>query len=162
MVYEEESGDIQIALTGDTLAARRLAAHREPRYLAVRDLLRSADVSLTNAETLFHEYESAPISDPGPYGTYAHATRTSSTTCGGSASIWSRQLTTTPSTSARLAPDQYPQPECAWHAVCGTGRNLSEAVAPAYLRCAEGQRGVDWRHVDDAAGRIIARATHAA
>jgi hypothetical protein len=39
MVYEEESGDIQIALTGDTLASRRLAAHREPRYLALRDIL---------------------------------------------------------------------------------------------------------------------------
>ena len=71
MVYEEESGDIRIALTGDTLASRRLAAHREPRYLAVRALLQAADVSLTNAETLFHEYEGAPISDSGPYGTYA-------------------------------------------------------------------------------------------
>ena len=71
MAYEESVGDIAIALTGDTLASRRLIGYREPEYLALRDILHAADVSITNAETLFHEYEGAPVSDSGPYGTYA-------------------------------------------------------------------------------------------
>ncbi|MBO0885695.1 MAG: CapA family protein, partial [Mycobacterium sp.] len=71
MMYEEESGDIRIALVGDALISRRLLPYREPRFLALRDILQNADVSVANAETLFHEYESSPISDSGPYGTYA-------------------------------------------------------------------------------------------
>jgi hypothetical protein len=37
----------------------------------MRDILRAAGVSITNAETLFHNFEGAPISDSGSYGTYA-------------------------------------------------------------------------------------------
>ena len=139
MVYEEESGDIQIALTGDTLASRRLAAHREPRYLAMRDILQSADVSLTNAETLFHQYEGAPISDSGPYGTYAAcdpmviddlrwlgfdmvSTANNHAVDYGEVGI----LTNMRNLRAHGMP------------FAGTGRNLSEAVAPAYLDTAKG------------------------
>jgi poly-gamma-glutamate capsule biosynthesis protein CapA/YwtB (metallophosphatase superfamily) len=71
MLYEEESGDIRFALVGDALISRRLQPYREPRFLALRDILRAADVSVANSETLFHAYESSPISDSGPYGTYA-------------------------------------------------------------------------------------------
>src|SRR4051794_11249131 len=71
MLYEEESGDISIALVGDAFITRKLSSHREPRFLAVPQLLRAADVSIANAEVMFHEYEGAPISDAGLYGTYA-------------------------------------------------------------------------------------------
>ena len=54
MLYEEQSGDIRMALVGDALISRRLIAHREPRFLALRDILQSADVSIANSETLFH------------------------------------------------------------------------------------------------------------
>jgi poly-gamma-glutamate capsule biosynthesis protein CapA/YwtB (metallophosphatase superfamily) len=71
MLYEEEGGDIRFALVGDALISRRLTPYREPRFLALRDILHSADVSIANSETLFHEYEASPIGDSGPYGTYA-------------------------------------------------------------------------------------------
>ncbi|MBO0883489.1 MAG: CapA family protein, partial [Mycobacterium sp.] len=71
MLYEEECGDIRFALVGDALIARRLRPYREPRFMALRDILQSADVGIANSETLFHEFESSPISDSGPYGTYA-------------------------------------------------------------------------------------------
>ena len=64
-MYEEESGEITIALTGDSLVTRRLSPYREPRYLELAQLLRDADFSVTNAETLFHKYEGTPTWDPG-------------------------------------------------------------------------------------------------
>ena len=70
MIYEEESGAITMALTGDSLISRRLSPYREPHYLELVELLRGADFSLTNAEVLFHRYEGSPTWDAGPGGTY--------------------------------------------------------------------------------------------
>ena len=70
MVYEEESGEITFALTGDSLVSRRLTPYREPRYLGLVETLRSAHLSVTNSETLFHRYEGFPTWDAGPGGTY--------------------------------------------------------------------------------------------
>jgi poly-gamma-glutamate capsule biosynthesis protein CapA/YwtB (metallophosphatase superfamily) len=70
MLYEEESSDISVALTGDALVSRRLTPYREPRYLSMVERLRNADVSITNCETLFHRHEGAPTWDAGPGGTY--------------------------------------------------------------------------------------------
>jgi poly-gamma-glutamate capsule biosynthesis protein CapA/YwtB (metallophosphatase superfamily) len=139
MVYEEESGDIVFGLTGDSLISRRLAAYREPRFLAMRDILRTADVSITNAETLFHNFEGAPIGDSGPYGTYAQcdpvviddlkwlgfdmvSTANNHAVDYGEAGI----LTNIDNLKAHGMP------------FAGTGRNLSEAVAPAYLDTPKG------------------------
>jgi poly-gamma-glutamate synthesis protein (capsule biosynthesis protein) len=57
VLYESESGDLRVALTGETMISRPLRQYREPAFLALRDLLHSADVRFTNAETLFHSYE---------------------------------------------------------------------------------------------------------
>jgi poly-gamma-glutamate synthesis protein (capsule biosynthesis protein) len=134
MTYEEASGDIRMALTGDSLISRRLRPYREPAFLALADLLRGADVSVTNAETLFHHYEGVPLSDSGPFGTYAAcdpividdlkwlgfkmvSTANNHAVDYGEVGLLSnlRHLT------AHGLP----------HA--GTGRNLTEAAAPAYL-----------------------------
>jgi Bacterial capsule synthesis protein PGA_cap len=71
LLYEEEGGEISLALVGDAFITRKLSAHREPRFIGVADLLRSADVAIANAEVMFHRYEGAPIADAGLYGTYA-------------------------------------------------------------------------------------------
>jgi poly-gamma-glutamate capsule biosynthesis protein CapA/YwtB (metallophosphatase superfamily) len=60
--YSSESGDITVALTGETLASRRFSRFSEPQFLALRDILRSADVAFTNIEMLFHDYEGSPTS----------------------------------------------------------------------------------------------------
>jgi poly-gamma-glutamate synthesis protein (capsule biosynthesis protein) len=73
MVYEEESGDITMALVGDSFITRRLSPYREEGFVGLARLLRDADFSLSNAEVLFHRYEGAPIADAGVYGTYAAA-----------------------------------------------------------------------------------------
>jgi poly-gamma-glutamate capsule biosynthesis protein CapA/YwtB (metallophosphatase superfamily) len=139
VVYEEESGDIRMALTGDSLISRRLAPYREPRFLALRDILQSADVSFTNAETLFHDYEGAPISDSGPYGTYAACDpvviddlkwmgiKMVSTANNHAVDYGEVGILTN---IANLKAHEMP--------FAGTGRNLSEAVAPTYLDTPKG------------------------
>jgi poly-gamma-glutamate synthesis protein (capsule biosynthesis protein) len=66
MLYEEEEGNIVIALAGDSLITRKLSVYREERFLALVNLIRSADVSITNSEMLFPEYEGVPTWEPGP------------------------------------------------------------------------------------------------
>lgn len=139
VMYEEESGDIRIALVGDALISRRLLPYREPRFLALRDILQNADVSVANAETLFHEYESSPISDSGPYGTYAACDpvviddlkwmgiKMVSTANNHAVDYGEEGILTN---MRNLKGHGMP--------FAGTGRTLTEAVAPAYLDTARG------------------------
>ena len=71
MLYEEESGDIEMILTGDSLISRRMSVFREERFLKMVDLLRSGDITFTNAEMTFHNYEDSPTLTPG--GGYTRA-----------------------------------------------------------------------------------------
>ena len=70
MAYTEDSGDITFAFTGDAMPTRRISVHGEPEFLAVAELLRGADVSIANSETLYHQFEGYPVADSGLYGTY--------------------------------------------------------------------------------------------
>jgi poly-gamma-glutamate synthesis protein (capsule biosynthesis protein) len=68
--YTEDSGDISFAFTGDAMPTRRISVHDEPAFIAVAELLRGADVSIANSETLYHQFEGYPVADSGLYGTY--------------------------------------------------------------------------------------------
>ena len=68
MLYDSESGAITIALCGDTMLSRRLAVHGEAPFLALRDLLRGADVAFTNLEGTARHYQEG---HPSPWdGTF--------------------------------------------------------------------------------------------
>jgi poly-gamma-glutamate capsule biosynthesis protein CapA/YwtB (metallophosphatase superfamily) len=60
LLYESGSGDITIALTGDSMISRPLMPFREDRFLKLRELLQNTDVRFTNGEILFHNYENSP------------------------------------------------------------------------------------------------------
>ncbi len=60
-----------MVLTGDCIITRKLSVYREPEYLKMIDLIRSADVAFTNLEMLFHDYEPYPMHQSG--GTYMRA-----------------------------------------------------------------------------------------
>jgi poly-gamma-glutamate capsule biosynthesis protein CapA/YwtB (metallophosphatase superfamily) len=60
MTYESESGDIRIALAGEAMITRGLMAFHEDRFLALRDLLHTADARFANSEMLFHNFEDWP------------------------------------------------------------------------------------------------------
>jgi poly-gamma-glutamate synthesis protein (capsule biosynthesis protein) len=64
------SGDglFTMVLTGDAIITRRLSPYKEPAFLEMIELVRSADVSFTNLEMLLHDYEPAPAAASG--GTY--------------------------------------------------------------------------------------------
>lgn len=61
-------GQFTFALTGDAIITRRLSPYKEPEFLEMIELMRSADASFTNLEMLLHDYEPYPASSSG--GTY--------------------------------------------------------------------------------------------
>jgi poly-gamma-glutamate capsule biosynthesis protein CapA/YwtB (metallophosphatase superfamily) len=67
--YEEDT--FTMALTGDSIITMRLSVYREPEFLNMIELIRSADVAFTNLEMLFHDYEPYPMHESG--GTYMRA-----------------------------------------------------------------------------------------
>ncbi len=60
-----------MALAGDSIITRRLSVYQEPAFLKLIDLIRGADVSFTNLEMLFHDYEPYAMNESG--GTYMRA-----------------------------------------------------------------------------------------
>ena len=139
MVYEETAGDIQMAFVGDALVTRRLNAHREPAFLAMNNILTNADVTFANAETLFHNFEASPIPDAGPYGTYA--------SCDPVVIDDLKALGIDMVSTANNHCYDYGEEgilinlrNLREHGMpaAGTGRNLSEAVAPTYLDTPKG------------------------
>lgn len=70
-VYESERGRIRIALAGDAMVTRRMRPFREPPFLGLQELLTTADVSVANAEMMFHDGTPPPTHAPG--GTYMYA-----------------------------------------------------------------------------------------
>ena len=57
--------DFTMALTGDSIITRRLSVYQEPEFLAMIELVRSADIAFTNLEMLFHDYEPYPMAESG-------------------------------------------------------------------------------------------------
>jgi poly-gamma-glutamate capsule biosynthesis protein CapA/YwtB (metallophosphatase superfamily) len=67
--YEENT--FTMALTGDSIITMRLSVYREPEFIKMIELIRSANVAFTNLEMLFHDYEPYPMHESG--GTYMRA-----------------------------------------------------------------------------------------
>lgn len=61
-------GHFTIALAGDAIITRRLSPYKEPQFLDMIELVRSADAAFVNLEMLLHDYEPFPASSSG--GTY--------------------------------------------------------------------------------------------
>ena len=57
MLYDSERGDFAIVLTGDSMLTRRLSVFHEENYLALRTLLGAADAAFTNLETTIHTWD---------------------------------------------------------------------------------------------------------
>ena len=69
--HSSQEDAFTIALTGDSIITRRLSVYREPEFLEMIELIRSADAAFTNLEMLFHDYEPYPMYQSG--GTYMRA-----------------------------------------------------------------------------------------
>ena len=152
MRYESESGDIVIALTGESLISRKLRVFTEDQFLKLREMLVNADVTFGNAECLFEDYTDAPNTFAGGgsgRGTYMAAppdsvdelkwlgidiVSTANNHCSdfGEGGVM---------TSLEYL-DQFGM------AHAGTGANLTEARAPGYLDTRKGRvalvAAADW------------------
>ncbi len=53
--------EINIAITGDTMLARRVSVNKEKGFLSVVNILRNVDVAFTHLETLIHDYEGPEV-----------------------------------------------------------------------------------------------------
>jgi len=60
ILFEAAKKDLEVAVTGDSLITRHLSPYREPDFLALRDLLRQADVRFTNLEVVLGEAPGYP------------------------------------------------------------------------------------------------------
>lgn len=65
MPYEAETGRIRIALAGDAMINRPLAVYREPEYLELIEIVRSADIGLVNLEAQINDFEHTWAQKPG-------------------------------------------------------------------------------------------------
>ena len=54
-----------MALTGDSIINRSLSVYDEPQYLEMIEVLRGADVAVTNLETVLHNFEPYPMAESG-------------------------------------------------------------------------------------------------
>ena len=60
MLYEAEAGNLTLVAGGDTMITRQLSVFREPAFLSLVELFRSADVGYANLEMLMHDFEHSP------------------------------------------------------------------------------------------------------
>jgi len=135
--YESDNGNITMALMGDC-SNRSLFIFREEPYLQLVETIRTADVSVANSESLFHQYEGIPSWDHG--GTHqAQDPRSieelqwmgiNMVSCANNHSFDYGP----PGVLANIA-------NLERHGLvhAGTGRHLTEASAPAYLDTPKGR-----------------------
>jgi len=57
VIYESEQGRMSIVLTGDSMITRGMSRFREPEFINLVELMRSAECTVSNLEMLFHDFE---------------------------------------------------------------------------------------------------------
>jgi len=141
--YEAESGEMSIAVAGDTIATRRWTMFREERFLKIREILTGVDAAFANLETNIHKFLDGGHKPHEGGGTY---------------------LTTEPEILEDLkwlginimacgsshADDYGPDTilktidylDAAGIAHAGSGRHLAEARAPGFLETPRGRVGL--------------------
>jgi poly-gamma-glutamate synthesis protein (capsule biosynthesis protein) len=63
--HRSANESFSMALTGDSIINRKLSVYDEPEYLEMIQVLRDADVAVTNLETVLHDYEPYPMAESG-------------------------------------------------------------------------------------------------
>ena len=138
MLYDANTGDFKIIVTGDSIITRSMSAFREPGFLRMVEHLHDSDVTVTNAEMLFHNYEDPPSVTAG--GTYMRGDprliedlKFLGVQMVGCANNHAYDFGENGVLTNIKYLDEYGMP----HA--GTGRNLAEALAPVYLDTPRGR-----------------------
>jgi poly-gamma-glutamate capsule biosynthesis protein CapA/YwtB (metallophosphatase superfamily) len=138
MLYDAESGDLDVALAGDLMLTRRMSMAREPRFLALRELLTKADASFANLEGSVRDWsEGAPGITVGTYMTMPPELLEEVKWLGIKIVSCANNHAYDYGEAGLLATIRHLDAASIPHS--GSGRNLSEARAPAYLDTPRGR-----------------------
>jgi poly-gamma-glutamate synthesis protein (capsule biosynthesis protein) len=138
MPYESERGLFTLALSGDIMPSRRLAVYREPEFLALRDLLRKADASFTNLESMVIRYgEGYPAVRTGTYMVTEPELLEDLKWFGFNLVSCANSHSLNFGEEGLLLQNRYLDAAGLAHA--GTGENLRQASSPAYLDTPNGR-----------------------
>ena len=138
--HRDDGNGMTLALAGDAIITRRLSVYDEPDFLALRELVQGATAAFVNLEMLLHNWEPDVIPATQSGGTYMQADPSMAKELvwmgfdmvnmannhTGDYGIGALRRTTEAVEAAGLV-----------HA--GTGENLAEARAPAYLETPRGR-----------------------
>ena len=132
-----EPSELRIALTGDSLIARRISVYQDEPTQRLLQLLRESDVAFTNLESLPNNFQGYPVEDSGGSHLGAHEWVIDELL---SAGINLFALPNNHSlnygvTGLLALIDILEARELSW---AGVGRNLGEARMPAYLDTSAG------------------------
>lgn len=138
MLYESESRNLTLALTGDSMLSRRLTVFEEERFLKLRELLNDADVAFTNLESCVRDsQEGVPTMSVGTYMTTEPELLEDLKWFGINLVSVANNHAFDWSEEGVLCNGQHL--DNAGLVYAGAGRNLREAVRPAYLDTRQGR-----------------------
>ncbi|MGH7795210.1 MAG: CapA family protein [Candidatus Binatia bacterium] len=141
MIYQAGKADFAIALAGDTMLTRRLTPFKEERFLALREILRGADAAFANLEGTVHTWdEGTPGMTQGTFMTTEPKLLEDLKWLGIDLVSCANNHAFDYGEGGVLANIKHLDSAGMAHA--GTGRNLAEARAPAYLDTANGRVGL--------------------
>ncbi|HKY06829.1 MAG TPA: CapA family protein, partial [Candidatus Binatia bacterium] len=138
MTYQAQNGSFTIALAGDTMLTRKLTPFKEKSFLALRELLRGADAAFANLEGTVHTWdEGTPGITQGTFMTTEPRLLEDLKWFGINMVSCANNHAFDYGEGGVLANIKHLDDAGFAHA--GTGRNLAEARAPAYLDTANGR-----------------------
>jgi poly-gamma-glutamate synthesis protein (capsule biosynthesis protein) len=138
MLYQADHGNFSIALAGDTMLTRRLTPFKEEKFLALRELLRGVDAAFVNLEGTVHDWnEGTPGITQGTFMTTEPKLLEDLKWLGINLVSCANNHAFDYGEDGVLANLRHLDRAGIAHA--GTGRNLAEARAPAYLDTANGR-----------------------
>jgi poly-gamma-glutamate synthesis protein (capsule biosynthesis protein) len=138
MIYQAQKGNLTIALAGDTMLTRKLTPFKEERFLTLRELLRGADTAFANLEGTVHTWdEGTPGITQGTFMTTEPKLLDDLKWLGINLVSCANNHAFDYGEGGVLANIKHLDDAGIAHA--GTGRNLAEARAPAYLDTPNGR-----------------------
>ncbi|MGH7872154.1 MAG: CapA family protein [Candidatus Binatia bacterium] len=138
MAYQSETGNFTIALAGDTMLTRKLTPFKEEHFLKLREVLRGADAAFANLEGTVHTWdEGTPGITQGTFMTTDPKLLEDLKWLGVNMVSCANNHAFDYGEGGVLA--NLKHLEAAGMAHAGTGRNLAEARAPAYLDTPNGR-----------------------
>ena len=138
MIYQADKGNFTVALAGDTMLTRRLTPFKEERFLALRETLRSADAAFANLEGTVHTWdEGTPGITQGTFMTTEPRLLEDLKWLGINMVSCANNHAFDYGEDGVLANIRHLDEAGIVHA--GTGRNLAQARAPAYLDTPNGR-----------------------